>query len=82
MTLAAAREKLHDIIDHADEPRIFLLLSQLEEVEETNTLNKFDEATLNMLRERSTAYRSGKSKTYTLEASRELIKQHRAAKGL
>ena len=81
MTIAAAKEKLHDLIEHADEEKIFDLLSLFEE--STGGKNyTYDEETLNMLRERSEEYRSGKSKTYSVEESMERIKKHRKENGL
>ncbi len=80
MTLASAKEMLHDFIDHADEKKIFELLSLFE-----NSCNKagnlYDEATIKMLHERSADYLSGKSKTFTPEESMDRIKKHREKNG-
>ena len=76
MTVAAAKEKLHDIIDHADEQKIFELLLLIEENGEDKNY-VYTEETLTMLRERSEQYRSGKSKTYTVEGSMKRIKEQR-----
>ena len=81
MTIAAAKEKLHDIIDHADEAKIFALLSLFEKENEQSG-HVYDEATLNMLRERSREYLSGESIIYTLEESMERVKQSRAKNGV
>ena len=80
MTLAIAREKLHDLIDHADEAKILELLSLFEHNDNGNHL--YDEATLNMLRQRSSDYLSGKSKTYSPEESMEHIRNHRKKNGI
>ncbi len=81
MTLAAAKEKLHDIIDHADEEKIFGLLLLFENNND-NREGFYDEQTLNMLRQRSEEYLSGRSKTYTIEESMERIKNHRQQNGI
>ncbi len=81
MTLAAAKEKLHDLIDHADEEKIFSLLSLFEENNE-RTGYTYSEETLQMLRERSEEYLSGKSKTYTVEESMNIINAQRKRNGL
>jgi hypothetical protein len=80
MTLAAAREKLHDFINHADEAKIFELLSLFEPNNKSGDI--YDEATLNMLRQRSRDYLSGKSKTYSPEESMEHIRNHRKKNGI
>ena len=81
MTVSKAREKLHDLVDQADEGKIFDLLSLFEQNEAKGT-NLYDEATLNMLKERSADYLSGKSKTYSPEESLERIKLHRKQHGI
>ncbi len=80
MTLATAREKLHGLIDHADEAKILELLSLFEHNDDSSYL--YGEATLNMLRQRSSDYLSGKSKTYTPEESMERIRNHRKKNGI
>jgi len=80
MTLAAAKEKLHGIIDHADEEKVFQLLLLAENNDYKTPV--YDEQTLGMLRERSAEYLSGKSKTYTIEESTERIKKHRQKNGI
>jgi hypothetical protein len=81
MTVKAAKEKLHGLIDAADEEKIFELLSLLEDKLEAKNY-VYDETTLNILRERSEEYLSGKSKTYTIEESVERIKKHREENGI
>ena len=76
MTVAAAKEKLHDIIDHADENKVFELLLLIEDSNADKDY-VYTEDTLRLLRERSEEYRSEKVQTYTLEESLERIKKHR-----
>ncbi len=78
MTLSAAKEKLHHIIDNADEEKVFELLLLLENGDKGKQYN-YTEDVLNVLRERSEEYLSGKSETYTVEESMERIRKHRLA---
>lgn len=80
MTLAAARKKLHGIIDHADAEKVFELLLLIENNKDDGP--DYSEETMNMLRERSVVYLSGKSKNYTVEESMKRIKSHRQKNGL
>ena len=80
MTLAAAKEKLHEIIERADEEKVFELLLLLER-EAGGKGYVYDEETLKMLRERSEDYLSGKSKTYSIDESMEHIRKHRKGNG-
>ncbi len=73
MTIEAAKEKLHSLIDHADEKKVLEILALFEGGEEKSGY-VYDEATLNMLRERSAEYLSGQSVTYTIEESMEYIR--------
>ena len=79
MTIAAAKEKLHDLIDHADEEKIHMLLSLFAPENEVSTSysNVYDDATITMLQERSEAYHSGKLTTHTLAESMDIINAHR-----
>ena len=81
MTIAAAKDRLHEYIDHADEKKVLEILALFENDAEMNGF-VYDEATLNMLRERSAEYLSGQSITYTVEESMERIKQHRKQNGI
>jgi hypothetical protein len=81
MTIAVAKEKLHGYIDHADEKKVLEILALFENGEEKSGI-VYDEATLNMLRERSAEYLSGQSITYTVEESMEYIRQHRKQNGI
>ena len=80
MTLDAAKEKLHDIIDHADEEKVFELLLLVEN--SSDEKHVYDEEVLDMLRERSSQYLSGAVKTYTVEESMERMKIHRQRNGI
>jgi len=80
MTIEAAKEKLHEIIEHAGEQEILTLLSLAEGIEKINY--KYDDATLSMLKERSEAYLSGKIQILSMEESLERIKAHRKRNGL
>jgi len=80
MTVSKAREKLHDLIDHADEVKIFELLSLFEGTQ-ANRAGFYDESTILMLQERSAEYLSGKSKTYSPEESLKRINSHRGKHG-
>jgi hypothetical protein len=81
MTIAVAKEKLHEYIDHADERKIMEILALFENgVEKSGFV--YDEAILTMLRERSAEYLSGRSITYTVEESMEHIRQHRKQNGI
>ena len=75
MTLTAARQKLHDFAEHADEVKIFEMLSLFEQNDNKGS-NQYDEETINMLKQRSAEYLSGKSKTHTVEESMRRIKKH------
>ena len=81
MTIDTAKEKLHRLIDHASEQKIMELLSFFDVNADKERL-VYDEPTLNILRERSEQYLSGKSATYTLDESLELIKKYRLDHGL
>lgn len=81
MTIDTAKKKLHQLIDHASEQKIMELLSFFEVSADKEKLI-YDEQTLNILRERSEQYLSGKIATYTVDESFELIKQYRLDHGL
>jgi hypothetical protein len=80
MTIAAAKKKLHDYIDHADEQKVMELLSIVQG--QSGSTHVYDEQTLNMLRQRSKDYRTGKVPTFPMEESMERIKQQRKKNGL
>jgi len=81
MTVSAAKEKLHEFIDHADEKKIFELLS-IVQGEGIKSGVQYDEQTLNMLKERSAGYLSGQTATYTTEELKERINRHRKQNGV
>jgi len=78
MEINELQQKLHDYISAADERQ----LSALYEFAEDNGMpwgdeNRYDEATLNMLYERRENHRKGISKSYTVEESMKIIRQHK-----
>ncbi|MES2703396.1 MAG: hypothetical protein V4649_12195 [Bacteroidota bacterium] len=73
MTLAAAKEKLHTIIDQADKEKVFALLSLFEPTYKV----EYDEETVNMLNETVAEYLAGKSPGYTVEESMEQLQNGR-----
>lgn len=81
MTFIEAKEKLHNYIEQADEKKIMEMLSLLEPQAQSDDM-LYDDATLNMLRERSQAYLSGNSATYSLEESMERVKSSRKGNGI
>jgi hypothetical protein len=81
MNIAAAKEKLHQLIEQADEKKVLLLLTLIEGSGGQKSYT-YDEETLQMLRERSAEYSSGKSQTFTPEDSMERIKKHRSENGV
>ena len=77
MTIAAAKEKLHDIIDHADDQKVFDLLSLFDQ-KTVSSGYQYEEATIAMLHERSEEYSSGISETHTLEESMAIVNAQRS----
>lgn len=73
MTYIEAKKKLHDYIEHASEEEVMEMMS-LVETEKSNSDYVFDEESLNILRERSAAYKSGKAITYSLEEAMQIIR--------
>jgi len=51
MTIAAAKEKLHDIIDHADDQKVFDLLPLFDQ-KTVSSGYQYEEATIAMLRKK------------------------------
>lgn len=71
MSITELREKLHEIIDRADEKylrAIYVLLGK-----EINSGYEYDEATLQQLYERREEYLGGKDESYTPEEALEMI---------
>jgi len=76
-----AKEKLHNYIEHADEKKIMDMLSLFEDTIESKGSGSFyDDITINILKERSESYLSGKSKTSTWEESLQRIQSQRQKK--
>lgn len=81
MTYMEAKEKLHNYIEHADEKKIMDMLSLFEDTIESKGSGSFyDDITINILKERSESYLSGKSKTSTWEESLQRIQSQRQKK--
>ena len=74
MVLAKVKEKLHEYIEHADEKKIKAIYTLVEN-EIGNTGYVYDESTLNILRETSEQYLSGKIKGYPVEESMNRIRK-------
>ncbi len=75
MTYLQAKEKLHGFIDAADENTVMKLLQFVEHRDDSDM--HYDEETMNILRERSAAYKSGNSRTYSVEESMDRMKNKR-----
>lgn len=74
MTITAVKEKLHQYIEQADEKKVQALYTLVaDEIDNKNSV--YDEATLNVLRERSANYISGKTKGYSVEESLKRIRK-------
>ena len=74
MILATVKEKLHEYIDHADEKKIQAIYTLVEnEIEIRNY--QYDEETLDILRNTSRDYFSGKVKGYPEEESMKRIRK-------
>lgn len=82
MTYIEAKQKLHEYIEHASEDEVMELMSFVEPHEPGGSGYVFDEAALNILRERSEEYRSGKAKTYSLEEAMRIIKSQTNIDGI
>ena len=75
MTLAAAKQKLHDYIEHADSKKVKAILTLLEN--DAGPEYEFTDADMKELDRRWDNYVSGKSKSYTLDEAMKNIKLHR-----
>lgn len=71
-----AKEKLHQLIEGADEKTVQEMLALFEGTH-LNISYQYDDETLNILKERSEQYLSGKQNLYSVEESLELIRAHR-----
>jgi len=74
MTLAAAKQKLHNYIDNADSKKVKAILTLLET--ETVPESELSETEWKELDGRWEEYLSGKTKSYTLEESMAHIRNH------
>ena len=74
MTLAAAKQKLHNYIDHADSKKVRAILTLRENEPEADY--EFSDADMKELDRRWDDYLSGKSKSYTLEESKTRINKY------
>lgn len=72
MTYIEAKKKLHDYIERASEIEVMEMVSFVDP--ESHSEYVFDESTLNILRERSEEYLSGKAVTYSFEETMEILK--------
>ena len=74
MTLAAAKQKLHNYIDHADSKKVKAILTLLEN--ETEPEFGLSVAEWKELDDRWEEYLTGKTKSYTLEESKGHMKKY------
>ena len=74
MTIAAVREKLHNLIDHADGKRVKAMLTLLEKDAEQDY--ELSDAEMKELDSRWDDHLSGKTKSYTLEESKKNINKY------
>ncbi len=77
MGIETLREKLHEYIDTADERHLSAIYLLVEDSIPTNDSEIFDEETMNMIYQRRENHRNGTSKSYTVEESLNLIRQHK-----
>ena len=81
METATLREKLHEYIDTADEQHLSAIYILVEDNIPLSDDEKYDEATLDMFYKRREDHLNGVSKSYTVEESMEIIRQHKKQKG-
>ncbi len=80
MTFEAAKEKLHKYLDRAGEDKVMAIYTLVSsEIEQTSL---YDEETRMMIMKRREDVMAGKVKTYSLEESRERIRQFRDRNGV
>lgn len=80
MTFEAAKEKLHKYLDRAGEDKVMAIYTLVSSEIDRETF--YDEETLNMIMKRRDDVMSGKVKTYSLEESKERIRQFRERNGV
>ncbi len=77
MTFTIIKEKLHEYIEHADEKKVQAIYTLVEN--EIGHAYTYSAEELNMLHERAEKYLKGEGATYTIEESRNKIRQQRKA---
>ena len=79
MTVAAIRKKLKSYVDDIDDKKAKALYTLLEsDIEETASSFSFTKEQLNILDEEHTLHLSGKTKSYTWEEAKEIIRGKKA----
>ncbi|MCF8449377.1 MAG: hypothetical protein K9G49_05835 [Taibaiella sp.] len=86
MTYESVKEKLYWYIEHADQNKVMAIYTLVKEDPASEGMIErgeiYDEATLNILEERRKNILSGNVETYSLEESKERIKQFRKSHGV
>ena len=77
MSIIELREKLHGYIEHADEQHLSAIFTLVEQDTSESHSHVFDEETIKMLNQRRENHLNGISKSYSVEESFELIRQHK-----
>ena len=77
MSIIELREKLHDYIEHADEPHLSAIFTLVENDTTESHNYVFDEETMQMLYKRRDDDRKGLTQWYTAEESINRILQHK-----
>ena len=73
MEIGVLRQKLHEYVDTADKKHIEAIYELI--IGKPNASEKYDEATLEMFYQRRENHLSGKSKSYTVEESLDMIRK-------
>jgi hypothetical protein len=76
MELEVLRERLHEYIDAADEKHLTAIYALVEDIIPETRGDKYDEATLEKIYQIRENHRKGISKSYTVEESMEMIRNH------
>lgn len=79
MTITAIRTKVHKYIDEAD-IKVLEVVHQLLEVYRQNNSSLLTEEQQKELLKRSTQYKAGKAKGYSMSEARKLVKQKLSSK--
>jgi len=77
MDTVVIREKLHEYINTADDQHISEMYIFMEGNMQQHNDSIYDEATMNMLYQRMENHNKGISKSYSVEESFNIIRQHR-----